>query len=192
MPALGVRPSSEVATPIRTVPANATAQPASKRAREALLQEHAGEHGDQDRADVDEHRGGARVDVALGLVERDVVDRRTRGRRRARDAARRARGGSGARRDGDQGAERDAADQQPAERERAGGEVVAGGADPDERRRPERHGRQRGREDEGGGAGGRCGLDGGRGHEMGDALSVTVRTSRGSVGLCQTCGGTGS
>src|SRR3954451_6642657 len=47
--------------------------PGDQRAREALAQEQSGEQGDEDGADVDEHRGSARVDAVLGGVEDDVV-----------------------------------------------------------------------------------------------------------------------
>ena len=43
-------------------------------AREALPQQQAGEDRDQDRADVDQHRRRAGVQMLLGGVERDVVD----------------------------------------------------------------------------------------------------------------------
>ena len=42
--------------------------------REALAEQHAGEQGEDQRPDVDEHRGRPRVDALLGGVERDVVD----------------------------------------------------------------------------------------------------------------------
>ena len=40
----------------------------------ALFQEDRGQCDDDDRRDEDEHRGGARVDPLLGIVEDDVVD----------------------------------------------------------------------------------------------------------------------
>ena len=42
--------------------------------REPLAQQQSGEHRDQDRADVDQHRRRAGVQVLLGGVERHVVD----------------------------------------------------------------------------------------------------------------------
>jgi hypothetical protein len=41
---------------------------------EALLQEDSGQDRDQDRAGVDQHRGGAGVDPALCRIQGDAVD----------------------------------------------------------------------------------------------------------------------
>ena len=40
----------------------------------ALVQEDRSERDNDDRRDEDEHRGGARVDASLGIVEDHVVD----------------------------------------------------------------------------------------------------------------------
>ena len=74
VPQPAVTPFSEVARPMITTPANATAQPVTQRARKALLQDHSRQHGDDDRPGVHEHRGGARVHPALGLAQCHVVD----------------------------------------------------------------------------------------------------------------------
>jgi hypothetical protein len=75
--------------------------------------------------------------VTLARIERDVVEREPQ------QAAEHDRRKVAARRQrlpphGDDQAQDDAADQQPPNRERPGPEVRAGGADADERRRPQR------------------------------------------------------
>jgi hypothetical protein len=107
-----------------------------QRAGEALAQQPAGEQRDQDRADVDEHRGRAGIHSPLGLVQRDVVDPepqhaahhqpRQIAPRRQRFAA-----------DEHDDPEDHAADQQPPERQRAPGQLLTGRPDPDERARPQ-------------------------------------------------------
>src|SRR6185312_2670224 len=103
------------------------------------------------------------------LVERDVVDAEPQDAddHQARQVG--ARGQRGALGEG-QDAERGGADQQPRQAQRAGRQVAAGGADPDERRGPADDGGQRRREDERRRAGGGGGLRGrGGGHALGDA-----------------------
>ena len=55
-------------------PREGDGEPASSFAREALAKHDAGEHGDQNRSDVDEHRGRAGVHPPLRFVQRNVVD----------------------------------------------------------------------------------------------------------------------
>ena len=43
--------------------------------RKALAEEDAGEYADEDRCELDEHRGGAGVDMLLAGIEGDAVDR---------------------------------------------------------------------------------------------------------------------
>jgi len=99
---------------------------------------------DQDGADVDEHRRRAGVDAALGRVEGNVVDAEpgdaadqqpwpVLSARPVRRSCRQHR------------AQHQAADQQPAERQRAGREVVAEVADRHEGGGPEDDGHERGR-----------------------------------------------
>ena len=105
-------------------------------ARESLAQDERGEEGDHDRSHVDHHRGGARVDQALALIERHVVDTEPEhaagddGRElpppRERQTLRRHHRG-----------ERDAAHDKTAERERRWSEMRAGRSDRHERRRPQ-------------------------------------------------------
>jgi hypothetical protein len=112
-------------------------------AREPFAEQGAGKEGDQDRPDVDEHRGGAGVDSPLARVQGDVVggepeeaaetDQRQVARARERLPPCE-----------DEQPEDQAADEEPAERERRGREVVACGSDPDERRRPQHEGDRHG------------------------------------------------
>src|SRR6266511_5024277 len=66
-------PDRELASPIRTQPENATAQPANSHRGNPSFQEDPGEDGDQYRAGVDQHRGGPRVD-ATSVAVNGVID----------------------------------------------------------------------------------------------------------------------
>ena len=66
-------PRSDVAAPDDDGARERDRAARDQRPREALAQQQAGEHGDDDRARVDEHRGRAGVDVVLGRVEDHVV-----------------------------------------------------------------------------------------------------------------------
>ena len=132
--------------------------------RKALAQDEAGEDGDQDRPDVDEHRGRARVHASLGLVESDVVEAEPEDADEGDHSQITSRGQRLAAPENDQ-PERQARDRQPAERERAGREVLSCVADADERRGPERDGDECGAEGEQALAiGGRTGCRRERGH----------------------------
>ena len=125
-------------------PAERDREPQQQALREALAEEQPGEEGDEDRAGVDEHRRGARVEIPLGLVQRDVVHgepEQARGDDQRQVAARRPAQPA----DQDDDAQRDRPDGQPPQGQRPGREVVDDRPDPDERRRPERHGHERGR-----------------------------------------------
>ena len=116
-------------------------------AREALTEQRPCEDRDQDRPDVDEHRRGAGVDPALGLVEGDVVDAEPgqAADEQGHHVAARGTGDSPRQRGC---SEHDGADEQAAERERSRRELAAGAADADERARPEPDRDQRGAEGE--------------------------------------------
>ena len=115
--------------------------------RELLAEEHRRQHRDQDRRDLEQHRGRAGVHVVLALVQRHVVDAEPQHPdRHDRDPLAPGRPGHplGHRR---HHAERDRAHEQATERERAGREVLAEVPDRHERRRPQhqrhRHGSDR-------------------------------------------------
>src|SRR3954468_5978438 len=67
-------PSADVATPMITAPANATAHPVMRR-WEPFTQEQPSEQRDEDGADGDEHRRSPGVDESFRLIEDDVVAR---------------------------------------------------------------------------------------------------------------------
>ena len=123
-------------------------------AREALAEERPGEKRDQDRAEADEHRRRAGVDLPLAGVQEEAVPGEPE---EAADGDRREVAPRGERLsfDGDHQAEDDARDDHAQERERPRREVVSGGADPDEARRPEdeRDARRRDRQRLGAGRG---------------------------------------
>ena len=157
-------------------------------AREALPEQQPGEDRDQDRPDVDQHRRRPGVEVLLGGVESDVVDAEPA------DAAHGEPGplpavGTHPAPAGQQGPEDGGADQQPAQSERPGREVLPHRADGHEGRRPgeEREGDE-GEQDAGGASGlgtGRCGDA--HGQTLGDATDTFRRfpdtSSRSSVPL---------
>jgi hypothetical protein len=97
------------------------------------VQKHAGEQRDQDRPCVDEHRRGARIDLPLGAVEDDVVEPEPEHAAEGEQRQVAPRGQRLAPHEHEH-AECGARDEQPAERERPGREVVARRADADERR----------------------------------------------------------
>ena len=112
--------------------------PHQQQTRKPLAQDQTGQDGDEDRPDVDQQRGDAGIERVLGGVQRDVVDgepqdpaeddsapRPPRRQRLAPDQHQQPQG--------------EAADQEPAERERAGLKAAPGVADPDERRGPQDH-----------------------------------------------------
>ena len=106
------------------------------------MQQHAGEQRDQHRPDVDEHRRRACIDPLLRRVEQHVVGREPEQpacEQPAEIAARRQRVVAR----GDEQAQHRGGDEQAPERQRTGGDVLAGGADADERRRPEHDGDER-------------------------------------------------
>ena len=145
-----------------------------QRAVQRLVQQQACEQRDEDRPDVDEHRGRPRIDPLLGGVEQHVVGAEPE--HPAEDQARHVR----ARRqrlaaDGDEDAEHTRGDQQPAERERPGGQLAPGVADPDERRRPEADGDERGPEREQVGAGASGWVGDGGGGRLGHGATVARR-----------------
>jgi len=108
-----------------------------QRSREALAEHDAGEERDKEGPEVDEHRRGARVDVALRVVQRDVVQRKPehaaegdcghvpRGRQRLAPHC-------------DHEAERDAREREAPEREGLRRQLARSGANGDEGRRPQR------------------------------------------------------
>ena len=111
-----------------------------ERAREALVQQQPGEHREEHRADVDEHRRGAGVDALLGGVEQHVVgaepqqpaehEPRHVAARRERVAPRTATSAPSAA----------APTSSRPSVSGAGRQVLARGADADERRRPQHDG----------------------------------------------------
>ena len=68
------RSRPEVAAPITSDAGEGDGAADDQRAREALAEQQPGEQREDQRPDVDQHRGGAGVDPLLGGVERDVVD----------------------------------------------------------------------------------------------------------------------
>jgi hypothetical protein len=92
----------------------------------------------QDGADLDQHGRGAGVELVLGGVERDVVDREP-GHAAAKEQLPLAPGGRDPARAKLQGAEQDHADREPAQGQGARADVGADRADRDERRRPRHH-----------------------------------------------------
>ena len=132
MPRPAREPDRELARPIRTQPENATAHPARSRRGEAFLEEDPGQDRDHDRADVDQHGRRAGVDAAFGLVQRDAVDAEKQ-HAEGDDPQQVAPPGQRFAPQSGRGAEHDQADQQPAERQRARGQPLAGVADGDER-----------------------------------------------------------
>ncbi len=104
-----------------------------ERPRIALAEQVAGQQRDQDRADVDEHCRGAGVDPLLGRIQQDAVDAEPE-QAAERDQRQVAGGWKRFLPGEDEQAEEDCCDRETSEREPARGEVVAGRADPDERR----------------------------------------------------------
>ena len=138
-------------------------------AREALAQEDAGQHGDEDGADVDEHGGRAGVEAPFGLVERDVVG--TEPEQAADEDGRNvAAGGQALAADADERSEDGAAHEQPAERQGTGGQVLPGGADPHEGGGPQYDRHERGAEGERAVA-----LEGAEGRHARDRRAGTLR-----------------
>ena len=135
----------DVATPMITAPPKAMAMPGQQSWRQRLAEEHEREERDEDRAEVGEHRRGPGVDMPFRLVERDVVDREPRdaGRDDQQQVASRDRPPAGP---PDHEPEREHADAQAPERDRPGREDADEVADPDERRRPDDDGHERGAE----------------------------------------------
>ena len=140
-----------------------------------LLQRAAREDGDEQRRDVDQQRRGAGVDPALGGVQRHVVGaepqhaahdhsaqpRPTHHRLAAYQHHRSQRG---------------AGHEQPGQRQGAGPELTAGVADADERRRPQAHGDQRGRQRQPAGGALSLGGQGSDGHPV--PLNATATAER--------------
>ena len=112
---------------------------------EAFAEQQPAEDGHEHRADVHEHRCGARVDHPLRLVEDEVVDaepEQPAHEQPGQVAAPGQRLPAHQRED----PERDAANRQPSQRQRARRQRASCGANTDERRRPEHHRCQRRRE----------------------------------------------
>ena len=112
-----------------------------QRSGETLLEDEAGDEGDQDGTDVDDQRGGPCIQILLGGVERDVVGAEPDDAIEDDHSERPAGGNWLATRPGD-GCQRDGACDKSSEGQRACRERVADGADPDERRSPEQNGDQ--------------------------------------------------
>ncbi len=109
---------------------------------EALPQQESGEHADQDRGELDQHGGGAGIDVLLTGIQRDVVDAEP-GDPDQRDQRPFAAGHLHPLLADHQSAQHHGRDDQPAEAQRAGRDVAGDEPDHHERRRPGHHGEGR-------------------------------------------------
>jgi hypothetical protein len=137
--------SADVATPMITAPAKATAQPARSRRGKPSPRNRPANSAMKIGADGHEHRRGPSVDEAFRRVEDHVVAGEP-GDARRHDEGEVATAGSHPRPRQGEHAQHEDTDDQSRQRDRARREVDRGGTDADERRRPQ-HDRHEGRRD---------------------------------------------